>query len=349
MRVSFFKYSGQAKVVKQIAKAIGLAAAGTLLSLNTSLSAFATTITADTAILKRSVTVESRLVTLGDLFSNAGSFANKAVFRSPSLGQSGTIQAERVVQAALEAGLRNIATNDVQTVKVARLSEIVTEADIADKLRAQLAAKGYVDATAKIDIELNTHLSDQHAAPGGFSPFSLSSLRYDRTTGRFSANLTIYGREDLGTIHLGGNAMETVMVPVISRSISRGEIVSQSDIAMTPLPLQKALVANAATLEEVVGKAARQTLRAGMIAQRRLFYRARHGQAVRHGHDCLQCRQSQPIHHGQSPVGWCKGRHHSGTERANQPDRSRRNRWSRPVGDQPASPEFDPDRRSPWS
>ena len=258
-------------MVKQIAKAIGLAAAGTLLSLNTSLSAFATTITADTAILKRSVTVESRLVTLGDLFSNAGSFANKAVFRSPSLGQSGTIQAERVVQAALEAGLRNIATNDVQTVKVARLSEIVTEADIADKLRAQLAAKGYVDATAKIDIELNTHLSDQHAAPGGFSPFTLSSLRYDRTTGRFSANLTIYGREDLGTIHLGGNAMETVMVPVISRSISRGEIVSQSDIAMTPLPLQKALVANAATLEEVVGKAARQTLRAGMIANAAYF------------------------------------------------------------------------------
>ncbi|WP_321447076.1 flagellar basal body P-ring formation chaperone FlgA [uncultured Cohaesibacter sp.] len=272
MRFSLNKYRDRkASDLGRKIKAAGFAAltAGAILLARP--AAWATTFDADTAILKKNVTVDTRLVTLGDLFKNAGSYANKAVFRAPSLGQSGTIQADRVIDAALQAGLSKITTNNISVVRVARLSELVTEMDILSKLEAQLKAKGYVDDTAKLNIELTNHLSDQHAAPGGFSPFEIRSLRYDRMSGRFSANLQIYGRDDLGVIRLGGEAMETVMVPVLSRTVQRGEIISKSDVTLTPMPRQKAQTSSAATLDEVVGKAARQSLRAGIIANAAYF------------------------------------------------------------------------------
>ena len=255
----------------RIVKASSLIALTVGASLLAAQPAMATTFDADTAILKQNVTVETRLVTLGDLFQNAGSFANKAVFRAPSLGQSGTIQADRVVDAALQAGLSKITTNNISVVRVERSSELITEADILNKLKAQLRAKGYVDTTAKIDVELNTHLADQHAAPGGLSPFEITSLRYDRVSGRFMAGLQIFGRADLGTIRLSGQAMETVMVPVLSRAVRRGEIISKSDITLTPMPRLKAQVSSAATLEEIIGKATRQSLRSGAIANAAYF------------------------------------------------------------------------------
>ena len=271
MKFSLSKNRDRKAALKAMGSTIRLLALGVAISLSAAASANAQTFDADTAILKQNVVVESRLVTLGDLFMNAGDFANKAVFRSPSLGQSGTIQAERVVDAALQAGLRNITTNNVGTVNVSRLAERVTESDILDDLQAQLKAKGYVDSSAEVEIQLNAHLADQHAAPGGYSPFEIRDLRFDRINGRFSANLLIFGRDDLGAIHLGGHAIETIMVPVLARAIGRGEVVSQSDVSLTPLPRQKVQASRPALMNEIIGKAARQTLRAGTIASAAFF------------------------------------------------------------------------------
>lgn len=272
MRFSLNKYRDRkAAEMGRKLKAAAFAALTTGAILLASPTAWAATFDADTAILKQNVTVEDRLVTLGDLFKNAGTLANKAVFRSPSLGQSGTIQADRVVDAAMQAGLSNITTNSISVVRVSRLSDLVTEADILNKIKALLKAKGYIEASAKVDVELNTHLADQHAAPDGYSPFEIRNLRFDRMNGRFSANLQIYGREDLGIIRLGGHANETVMVPILSRTLSRGEIASKSDITLTPMPRRKAEMASASSIEEIVGKVARQSLRAGTVANAAYF------------------------------------------------------------------------------
>ena len=223
------------------------------------------------ARLRSNIVVSSKLVTLGDLFENAGSIASKAVFRSPSIGQSGTIRAQRVIEAAKRAGMTNIDPNTVATVKVRRDSELVEEGDIIDALTDMLRTKGFVSGTDRVDIELATRLVDQHAAPNATRPFYLRSLRFDRTSGRFSASLNIGGRPEVGTIRLSGRASETVLAPVLTRNMRRGDIVTASDVALTSMPKRQTVLAKPAAMASIIGLAARQPLRAGMIANASYF------------------------------------------------------------------------------
>src|SRR5262249_33160688 len=61
--------------------------------------------TPTTPSLKRSVTVSSDIVRIGDLVDNAGASARIAIFRAPDLGQTGTVSAMRVVEAVRAHGV----------------------------------------------------------------------------------------------------------------------------------------------------------------------------------------------------------------------------------------------------
>lgn len=267
--------NSSAKISKSISTAIKMTAFAFIASLcvftTSSANAKSSEFDREPARLKENVVVDNRLVTLGDLFENAGPVAHKAVFRSPSIGQSGTIRAERVVEAAQKAGLVLIDLNNVQIVNVQRDSELVTEGDILDALKAQLRAKGYVSATGRVDVELSTRIADQHASPDQVQPFDIRNIRFDRTSGRFNANLLITGRTDLGTIRLAGTAIETVLTPVMTRNMQRGDIVTESDVVMTPLPKQQAMLGKPAEISTIIGLAARQNLRPGTIANAAYF------------------------------------------------------------------------------
>ena len=223
------------------------------------------------AILMGTVSVSENLVRLGDLFQNAGELSNKPVFRAPSIGQSGTISALRVIDAAQRAGLSNIARSAIQTVHVSRASELVTEQDISEGLITLLRTKGYISATGRVDVEFSNRVVDQHAAPSTNRPYDLRALRFDRNSGRFSANLFINGRQDIGTIRLAGRVIETVLAPVMTRNMRRGEIVTEGDVTLTPMPRQQAQLAKPASINTIIGKATRQPLRAGIIANEGYF------------------------------------------------------------------------------
>ena len=219
-----------------------------------------------TARLRQDISVEASLVTLGDLFDNAGRYSNKPVFRSPSIGQSGTIRAERVIRAARLAGLTRIDQNNIDIVRVTHASQLVTEHDVTKAILGLLRTKGYVSSSDRVDIELSSTLPDQHATQEAFQPFDIRDLRFNRTTGMFAARLTIGGRSDLKPIRLKGLAKETILVPVTTRSIRKGEIIREGDITMSPMPKRQAQLARPAALKDIIGKASRQTLRPGAIA-----------------------------------------------------------------------------------
>ncbi|PLW78844.1 flagellar basal body P-ring formation chaperone FlgA [Cohaesibacter celericrescens] len=225
----------------------------------------------DPAKLQGHVVVSGKLVTLGDLFDNAGDVSHKAVFRAPSIGQSGTISASRVIEAARRAGLSNIASTTIQSVKVLRDSQLVSESDIVASLITQLRAKGYVSAIDQVNVELSTHYVDQHAASSAARAFDIRSLRFDRNSGRFTASLKIGGRQDLSAMRIAGRATETVLTPVMTRNIRRGDIITDSDITLTPMPKREVLLSKPAPMANVIGMAARQALRAGMIANSSYF------------------------------------------------------------------------------
>src|SRR5215472_17177885 len=71
-----------------------------------------------TPSLKREISVASDLVRIGDLIDNAGERARVPIFRSPDLGQTGTVSAERVIEAVRAHGFTVVETSGVSEVAV---------------------------------------------------------------------------------------------------------------------------------------------------------------------------------------------------------------------------------------
>lgn len=223
------------------------------------------------AKLRANIEVTGGLVTLNDLFEDAGNQGHQAVFRAPSIGQTGTIRAERVILAARQAGLGAIDQNNVSIVRVHHASQRITEQQLTKDLLQRLRNQGFVSSDGDVELLLNQTIPDQHAAMDALPAYEIRNLRYDRITGRFSGRLLIGGRQDLSPIRFTGQATETILVPITTRALTRGEVIAAEDIALTPMARQRARSADMAQLDQLIGKAARQNIRQGTIATRAMF------------------------------------------------------------------------------
>ncbi|MCT4657302.1 MAG: flagellar basal body P-ring formation chaperone FlgA [Cohaesibacter sp.] len=221
--------------------------------------------------MRANIEVTGSLVTLSDLFEDAGPQGSRAVFRAPSIGQSGVIRAERVLLAARDAGLNEVDRNNVTMVRVRHASQLVTEHDITDGLLARMKQKGFVSSAGDVELSLNQNVPDQHASLDALQSFHIRALRFDRSSGRFSANILIGGRNDLSPIRISGQATETVMVPIATRNILRGDLIMEGDIILSPMPRQRTRGIDRMQISNLIGKAARQNIRQGAIASNSMF------------------------------------------------------------------------------
>ena len=96
--------------------------------------------------LKRSITVTSDIVRLGDLIDNADGFGAIPVFRSPDIGTTGAVPARRVIEAARAHNLFGVERGEILEVEVTRAGRVIgrkdIEARIAPVRRHQRARRG---------------------------------------------------------------------------------------------------------------------------------------------------------------------------------------------------------------
>ncbi|MFM9845354.1 MAG: flagellar basal body P-ring formation chaperone FlgA [Dongiaceae bacterium] len=115
------------------------------------------------------------------------------------------------------------------------------------------------DAPVAIDIVYEPALPA--ALADNASPMSLRDFRFDRMSGRFSAVVAPLDDSTART-SVGGYVKATVEVPVVRRSVQRGELIADADIDYVTMPaagLTKGLVLDPGQL---AGKAAKRTLHA---------------------------------------------------------------------------------------
>jgi flagella basal body P-ring formation protein FlgA len=115
------------------------------------------------------------------------------------------------------------------------------------------------DAPVAIDIVYEPALPA--ALADSAVPMGLTNFRFDRMSGRFSAVVTPMDGSG-GNSPVTGFVKATVEVPVVRRSVQRGEIIADADIDYVTMPaagLTKGLVLDPSDL---AGKAAKRTLHA---------------------------------------------------------------------------------------
>jgi flagella basal body P-ring formation protein FlgA len=91
---------------------------------------------------------------------------------------------------------------------------------------------------------------------------TIERISYDRETGRFSAQLSVAGPEFAPkTVSLTGTAHSVVEIPVATRTIAKGGVIAEDDIAWIDMRVGNIRRQTATELDQVVGKEAKRQIR----------------------------------------------------------------------------------------
>ena len=216
--------------------------------------------------LKDTAAVEGEFVRLGDLIDNIGSNAKTPVFRAPELGQTGTIQVYRVIEAARANGVSVFDTRGISEVVITRAARTIPLAEI-ERAVAETAAKQigigdpdnvavYFDASVRpFAVELNAATA-----------LRIVQFNYDPRSQRFDASVDVPGSATARkkAVRISGYLYESVEVPTLARAFTRGEIIRDGDIEMQRRPKAELTPDTIRNTAAVVGHAARRDLRAGL-------------------------------------------------------------------------------------
>jgi flagella basal body P-ring formation protein FlgA len=215
--------------------------------------------------LRSQALVSRELVTVGDLIDGAGALASKPLFRSPDLGDSGTVPAADIIAAAAAVGLNGIDVQGVSEVSVTRPSREASLEDIAVAV-ALRAGKTYGVDPGSIEVDLGAGARPLRFSADAMGELEITSFTADPRTGRFDATFDVAGRRSgPGPMRLSGTALETVEAAVPIRPLARGDIIGASDVRTVRRP--KAFAENAIVMTDAVGMAARRALRQGETMQ----------------------------------------------------------------------------------
>lgn len=231
------------------------------LSLFATLALFATQALASPT-LKSEVVVNAPVVTLGDMFDDAGDLAGTAIFRAPAPGTTGVVSLVDIERAAALAGLTDFDALGIDSVRVARASISVDAAFLARLVDDNLKDRGIVSGpvSARVEFDQSGFVLNAEAIP---DPAELLDFRYAPGSTTFTARFRVVGIDQ--PIDLTGRIELMTRAPRLLASRPTGALLTEADFEMVTVPLAAADAGSYADLEQLVGKQLLRQSRAGIM------------------------------------------------------------------------------------
>jgi flagella basal body P-ring formation protein FlgA len=213
-------------------------------------------------VLKAEVSVNHPVITVGDMFEDAGLLAERALFRAPEPGTTGIVSLEAVRAAAAKAGLSDYAQDGLLSVRVERRATVVDATVLSGLISADLAVRGLLPQGAELHTRFdNPGLS--YNAEAVETPVTLLALRYQPGSASFSARFQVAGMEL--PVDVAGSIDLLVEVPHLAASLKAGAVLTPADIEMKRVPLAFADQSGVENFDDLVGKQLRRNSRAGVM------------------------------------------------------------------------------------
>lgn len=212
--------------------------------------------------LKAEVSVNHPVITVGDMFSDAGLLAEKALFRAPAPGTTGIVSLEAIRSAAARAGLIDYTQEGILSVRVERQAAIIDAAALNALIRADLATRGLLGPGVEVETRFDT-ADISFKAENVAVPVTLASLSYQPGSSSFSARFNIAGLEL--PVDIGGRIDLMVEVPHLATSLKAGDTITPEDLEMKQVPLDFADTSGIESFDQLVGKQLRRAARAGVM------------------------------------------------------------------------------------
>lgn len=212
--------------------------------------------------LRGDIMVVSPVVTVGDMFDNAGNLAETAIFGAPAPGTTGTVDLNSIRAAAARIGLENFASNGLDAIRVSRAAAVVDETLIKDMIVADLTDRGILSSGMHANIMLSNIIDPIQVSAQGEAA-RLDNLRYHPSRSDFTARFLLAGAAK--PLDISGSIAMTIDAPHLAANLAAGTVLMPDHIVMRPIPLRDADGLGIVPMEQLVGKALRRQSRDGMV------------------------------------------------------------------------------------
>lgn len=212
--------------------------------------------------LKAEVSVNHPVITVGDMFDDAGLLAEKPLFRAPAPGTSGMVSLQAVEAAVAKVGLADYAADGVLAVKVERRAAVIDTTELTNLIEGDLSFRGLLPAGAEVDARFDGGALSFNAEDVAV-PVSLSALRWQPGSRAFAARFEIAGID--APVDVTGTIDLMVEVPHLAATLKAGAVLGPSDIEMKRVPFDYADRSGIEALDDLVGKELRRNGRAGLM------------------------------------------------------------------------------------
>lgn len=209
--------------------------------------------------LKSQVTVEARVVTLGDLFTGAVPGGERPIMEAPAPGASYRLDANWLAQLAAAFNLPWRPASSFEEVRLTRAGVRIA-AEVAHQ--ALVTALADTGLAGEIGIDVDGNLPELTVALGGEPTVEVDRIVFDPGSGRFSATLVAPSlAQPEATRTVSGRAFALVDVPVLSHRMAPGDAITEADIAWITLPADRVGSTVVVDVEDLLGKTPRRPIR----------------------------------------------------------------------------------------
>jgi flagella basal body P-ring formation protein FlgA len=215
-----------------------------------------------TPVLKGDIAVNADIVTVGDMFDNAGELSETAIFRAPAPGTTGLVPLSDVTAAAHQIGLADFDNVGFTRVRVARLSTTVDAATLDGLINENLHQRGVVNDGVTAEPHFDVGSPSFNAAQVA-TPVTLTDIRYSPGTGTFAARFTVAGIDK--PVDLTGRIDLMTTAPRLIATQPAGTILSPADFEMAPVAVSTADAGGYADINQLVGKQLVRQSHAGVM------------------------------------------------------------------------------------
>ena len=213
------------------------------------------------AVLRPAITVDGDVVRLGDLFADAGKKQNSIVAAAPPPGARAVFNAARLRSIARRAGISWRPRSRHQNAVVTRIGRLVSSGDIRKLIQTALIKRGM---PPDHQIVLSKNNLTLHIAAEDTREIRIAQTRYNPQGKQFSAIVEVPDdRSSHKRVQVTGSVYEVINVPVLARSIRRGETIRTRDLEFVK-KRRKTIGRNTIIdISRIVGKTPRRYLQTG--------------------------------------------------------------------------------------
>lgn len=221
--------------------------------------------TADAAALRADVTVSDNVITLGDLFDDAGGAARVVVSDAPAPGLSSDISVSRISLVARRNGLAWRNTSGLTHVTVARAGTVVPEAEVSAAIAsAIMATTPSLAPSTRLQVDFANGAAGVQVGTGALATVKVEQIATNPRTGGFDALLRAPADDPTAPLRrVSGRAYPVVDVPVLTRDVAPGDVVRSQDIDWVRLPATRVSQNIITADNQLVGMSPRHSLRMG--------------------------------------------------------------------------------------